>query len=78
MMLKLILSAYTLSAFSVRKIEANANKYTFVWKKSIQNYDKKLTERSTDQYEALLQHEIIPAIKCESEEDLTQSRISHH
>jgi transposase len=48
MMLKLILCAYTQSVFSGRKIEANANKYTFVWKKSIQNYDKKLTERSND------------------------------
>lgn len=27
------------------KIEANANKYTFVWNKSVQNYDKKLDEK---------------------------------
>lgn len=27
------------------KIEANANKYTFVWNKSVQNYDKKLDDK---------------------------------
>ena len=27
------------------KIEANANKYTFVWNKSIDNYDRKLDEK---------------------------------
>ena len=27
------------------KIEANANKYTFVWNKSVKNYDKKLDEK---------------------------------
>ena len=27
------------------KIEANANKYTFVWNKSIQNYDRKLDDK---------------------------------
>ena len=27
------------------KIEANANKYTFVWNKSIKNYDRKLDEK---------------------------------
>ncbi|TFI86774.1 hypothetical protein CKN84_13790 [Carnobacterium divergens] len=46
MMMKMILCAYTQSVFSGRKIEANANKYTFVWKKSIENFDKKLTEKS--------------------------------
>ena len=27
------------------KIEANANKYSFVWNKSVQNYDRKLDEK---------------------------------
>lgn len=27
------------------KIEANANKYTFVWNKSVQNYDRRLDEK---------------------------------
>ena len=30
------------------KIEANANKYTFVWKKSIQRYKEKITEKITE------------------------------
>ena len=29
------------------KIKANANKYTFVWNKTIQNYDRKLDEMMT-------------------------------
>ena len=28
------------------KIEANANRYTFVWKKSIQNHESKMNEDS--------------------------------
>ena len=27
------------------KIEANANKYSFVWNKSVRNYDRKLDEK---------------------------------
>lgn len=27
------------------QIEANANKYTFVWNKSVDNYDRKLDEK---------------------------------
>ena len=30
------------------KIEANANKYTFVWKKSTQRYKEKITEKITE------------------------------
>ncbi|BCN89189.1 hypothetical protein SASK131_08570 [Staphylococcus argenteus] len=32
------------------KIEANANRYTFVWKKSIQNHELKLNENSKALY----------------------------
>lgn len=58
------------------KIKANADKYTFVWKKSIQNYDQKRTERLFDLYEALLQQEIIPAIERESEDTLTSQKLT--
>nr|WP_242596193.1 hypothetical protein [Enterococcus plantarum] len=45
------------------KIEANVNKYTFVWRKSIDNFDKKLTEKSTFLYDELLKNQIIPEIE---------------
>ena len=53
------------------KIEANANKFTFVWKKSIEHYNAKLIEKSNEIYEELFQNEIIPEIQRESEEQLT-------
>lgn len=45
------------------KIEANANKFTFVWKKSIEKYHASLIEKSNKLYEELLQNEIIPEIE---------------
>lgn len=58
------------------KIEANANKYTFVWKKSINNYEESLTNKSKELYHQLVQEQIIPAIQNEDEplhlEDLTE------
>ena len=53
------------------KIEANANKFTFVWKKSIENYHNGLIEKSNQLYNELLEKEIIPQIERESEERLT-------
>lgn len=46
------------------KIEANANKYTFVWRKSIEKYDEKLRMK----FKALLQ-EIHQVTKNELEEE---------
>jgi transposase len=53
------------------KIEANANKFTFVWKKSIKNFSDKLIENSNKMYDELLQKEIIPAIEQENSEELS-------
>lgn len=50
------------------KIEANANKYTFVWKKSINNYEESLTNKSKELYQQLVQEQIIPAIQNEDGE----------
>ena len=50
------------------KIEANANKYTFVWKKSINNYEESLTNKSKELYHQLVQEQIIPAIQNEDGE----------
>lgn len=53
------------------KIEANSNKFTFVWKKSIQKYSDKLVENSNKMYNELLENEIIPAIERENFEELS-------
>ena len=53
------------------KIEADANKFTFVWRKSVEKYSDKLIERSNQLYDELLQNEIIPAIERDNEEELS-------
>ena len=58
------------------KIEANANKFTFVWKKSIERYHTKLIDKSNKIYEELLQNEIIPEIQKESDEELTTAELA--
>ena len=50
------------------KIEANANKFTFVWRKSIEKYSGNLVSKSNQLYDELLEKEIIPAIERESSE----------
>ena len=52
------------------KIEANANKFTFVWKKSIEKYHNGLIEKSNQLYDELLEKEIIPEIERENEKEL--------
>lgn len=42
------------------KIEADANKYTFVWKKSISNYEASLDEKAKLEYHKLVKQEILP------------------
>lgn len=53
------------------KIEANANKFTFVWKKSVEKYQKKLIEKSNSLYDKLLEEEIISELARENEEELS-------
>ncbi|WP_339212409.1 IS1182 family transposase [Ornithinibacillus sp. FSL M8-0202] len=53
------------------KIEANANKFTFVWRKSVEKYSNKLIEKSNQLYNELLEKEIIPAMELENEEELS-------
>ena len=52
------------------KIEANANKFTFVWKKSVEKYHQSLIEKSNHLYNELLKNEIIPEIERENDEQL--------
>ncbi|WP_050614516.1 IS1182 family transposase [Bacillus testis] len=58
------------------KIEANANKFTFVWKKSIEKYHQGLIEKSNHLYKELLKNEIMPQIVQESEEELTLEELT--
>lgn len=58
------------------KIEANANKFTFVWKKSIEKYHQSLIEKSNQLYDELLEKEIMPEIVRESEEQLTHEELA--
>lgn len=50
------------------KIQANANKNSFVWKKSIERNEKNLDEKSRALYQELVENEVIPAIESELEE----------
>lgn len=58
------------------KIEANANKFTFVWKKSIEKYHQSLIEKSNQLYNELLENEIIPEIERESDEQLSLEELA--
>ncbi len=57
------------------KIEANANKFTFVWRKAIERYSANLVERSNQMYDELLEKEIIPEIERESVDELSTDEL---
>lgn len=57
------------------KIEANANKFTFVWRKSTEKYSKQLVEKSNNMYNELLKNEIIPGIERESSDELSTEEL---
>jgi transposase len=59
------------------KIEANANKFTFVWKKSIEKYNSGLVDKSLQMYEELLEKQIIPEIERENEIELSVKELSN-
>ena len=58
------------------KIEANANKFTFVWKKSAEKYHHSLVEKSNQLYEELLEKEIMPEIVRENKEEFTPEELT--
>lgn len=53
------------------KIEANANKFTFVWKKAVEKHHTRLVEQSNALYNELLEANIMPEIRQESEDELS-------
>jgi len=58
------------------KIEANANKFTFVWKKAIEKHHTSLVEKSNQLYNELLKNKIIPEIAHEHEEQLSSEKLN--
>jgi hypothetical protein len=58
------------------KVEADANKFTFVWKKSIEKYHQSLIEKSNQLYNELLENEIIPEIERENDEQLSMGELT--
>ncbi|MEL5989627.1 transposase, partial [Kurthia gibsonii] len=57
------------------KIEANANKFTFVWKKSVENYQASMIEKSNALYEQLVEERILPAIQKEQDDALSSEEL---
>ncbi|MFO8069638.1 MAG: IS1182 family transposase [Alkalibacterium sp.] len=57
------------------KLEANANKYTFVWKKAVDRYYPKLKEKERDYYTNEIAPLIEQEIKKETKEDFTKEDI---
>ena len=58
------------------KIEANANKFTFVWRKATEKFSTSLIEKSNQMYDELLEDEIIPGIERESSDELSIEELS--
>ena len=57
------------------KIEANANKFTFVWKKSTEKHHRKLIEDAKTLYDKLHKEKVLPEIARENEEELTVNEL---
>ena len=54
------------------KIEADANKYSFVWKKSIDRYEKKLHEKALSYYQEEIKPEIQRQLEFDEADDLAE------
>ncbi|CUY01220.1 transposase [Staphylococcus epidermidis] len=57
------------------RVEASANRYTFVWKKNIHNHESKVNEDSKTLYHELVENRIIPEIKEDYDNELTKEEI---
>ncbi|SDC78619.1 IS1182 family transposase, partial [Shouchella lonarensis] len=58
------------------KIEANANKYTFVWRKSVQNYEEKLQVKIHEMIEEIEKHVELDHVQLQQDEEKDTKRIS--
>lgn len=57
------------------KIEADANKFSFVWKKAVERYGRNLIENSRRIYDELVEQKIIPAMELEQEATINEEEI---
>lgn len=53
------------------KIEANANKFTFVWKKAVEKHHARLIEQSNQLYTELFEAHILPEIEQERDDEVS-------
>jgi len=53
------------------KIEANVNKFTFVWKKAVEKHHARLIEQSNQLYTELFEAHILPEIERERDDELS-------
>ncbi len=51
------------------KIEADANKFSFVWRKATNQYEASLDKQSNEFYQTLYKEEILPSLKEENQSD---------
>ena len=58
------------------KLEANANKYTFVFRKSVEQHQEKLRAQSKLMYDTMYEQMIIPALLEESEDIVTDAHLN--
>ncbi|TPE70799.1 IS1182-like element IS660 family transposase [Halalkalibacterium halodurans] len=58
------------------KIEANANKYTFVWKKSVQKYEEKLQLKIDEMLQEIEKQVELDRIQIQQETNAEEKRIS--
>ena len=58
------------------KIEANANKFSFVWKKAVERYGRNLIENSRRIYDELVEQKVIPAMELEQEASINEEEMA--
>lgn len=58
------------------KLEANANKYTFVFRKSVEKHQEKLRAQSKLMYDTMYEAQILPALLEESEDLVTAEHLN--
>lgn len=58
------------------KLEADANKYTFVFRKRVEKSQARLRAQSKEMYETMYEQQIIPALLEESEEIVTDAHLN--
>lgn len=58
------------------KLLANANKYSFVWRKAVEKFEPKLNAKSNELYDELVQNSVDLAVSKETDQDLSSAELS--